>query len=213
MGWGIRSGSIECDGANRGSVEAIEIHHPIQLSCDLLPVRGHRRWPSWRVSCKIWRRCASPSIVPTPTDIMLAPSRPLVLVGLAIGAMLLYRTTAIGVAQQPPRRSGLAFDRALPEMDGKKLIMKVVDIHVPPGAKSTPHTHGCAVVVYVISGAMRMQVRGEPDSVYRAGGTFYERPTDVHQLSDNASATDSAHFTATLVCDHVGPLTTPVPPA
>jgi quercetin dioxygenase-like cupin family protein len=138
--------------------------------------------------------------------------RPLVLCSLAIGAALWYRTAALGFAQQPPAR-GLAFDQKLPEMDGKKLNMKVVDIRVPPGAKSTPHTHGCAVVVYVISGAMRMQVRGGPDSVYRAGGTFYERPTDVHQMSDNASATDSAHFTATFVCDHVGALSTPVPPA
>ncbi len=134
-----------------------------------------------------------------------------VLCSLAIGATLWYRTVSPSFAQQPPAR-GLAFDQKLPEMDGKKLNMKVVDIRVPPGAKSTPHTHGCAVVVYVISGAMRMQVRGGPDSVYRAGGTFYERPTDVHQRSDNASATDSAHFTATFVCDHVGPLSTPVPP-
>lgn len=142
---------------------------------------------------------------------MLTLRRPLVLCSLAIAAMLLYRTVTIAFAQQPRARNGLAFDQTLPEMDGKKLVMKVVDIRVAPGAKSTPHTHACAVVVYVISGAMRMQVRGGPDSVYRAGGTFYERPTDVHQLSDNASATDSAHFTATLVCDHMGPLSSPVP--
>ena len=135
--------------------------------------------------------------------------RPLVLSGLAISAMLVYRSATTGFAQQPPARNGLAFDQTLPEMDGKKLIMKVADVRVPPGARSTPHTHGCAVVVYVVSGAMRMQVRGGPDSVYRAGGTFYERPTDVHQVSDNASATDSAHFTATFVCDRVGPLSSP----
>ena len=137
--------------------------------------------------------------------------RPLVISGLAIGAMLVYRSATTGNAQQPPTRNGLAFDQTLPEMDGKKLIMKVADVRVPPGARSTPHTHGCAVVVYVVSGAMRMQVRGGPDSVYRAGGTFYERPTDVHQVSDNASATDSAHFTATFVCDRVGPLSSPAP--
>ncbi len=137
--------------------------------------------------------------------------RPLVLSGLAISAMLVYRSGTTGFAQQPPTRNGLAFDQTLPEMDGKKLIMKVADVRVPPGARSTPHTHGCAVVVYVVSGAMRMQVRGGPDSVYRAGGTFYERPTDVHQVSDNASATDSAHFTATFVCDRVGPLSSPAP--
>ena len=136
--------------------------------------------------------------------------RTLLLAGIAIGPMLAYRATSPELPTQPPARP-LAFDQALPEMDGKKLIMKVVDIHVAPGASSAPHTHGCAVVVYVISGAMRMAVRGGPEKVYQAGTTFYERPTDIHQVSANASATDSAHFTATFVCDHVGPLTTPAP--
>ncbi len=145
------------------------------------------------------------------TMTMTTSRRPLALAVLAVCALVLSRATLTSAAQQPPTRSGLAFDQAIPEMDGKKLIMKVADVRVPPGASSAPHTHGCAVVVYVISGAMRMQVRGGPDSVYHAGGTFFERPTDIHQVSANASATDSAHFTATFVCDHVGPLTTPAP--
>lgn len=96
-------------------------------------------------------------------------------------------------------------------MDGSHLTMKVVDVRYGPGDSSTPHKHGCAVVVYVIDGAVRMSVRGGPDSVYHRGETFHERPTDIHQVSANASATDSAHFTATFVCDHEGPLSVPVP--
>ena len=105
----------------------------------------------------------------------------------------------------------MAFDKALDAMDGKHLNMKVVDVRYGPGEASTPHRHGCAVVVFVIDGAVRMSVRGSPDSVYRRGETFHERASDIHQVSANASATDSAHFTATFVCDHTGPLSTPVP--
>ena len=141
---------------------------------------------------------------------MRTHQRSLVLIGVAIAVMLTSRSTALGLVQQPPRP--LAFDQPLPEMNGKTLNMKVVDVRVAPGAASAPHMHGCAVVVYVISGAMRMQVRGGPENVYRAGQTFFEKPTDIHQVSANASATDSAHFTATFVCDRVGPLTTPAPP-
>lgn len=112
-----------------------------------------------------------------------------------------------------PARSGLIFDKQLPPMDGAKLSLKVVDVRVAPGQASAPHKHGCAVVVYMISGRMRMAVRGSADSVYGPGDTFHESPTDIHQVSANVSATDSAHFTATFVCDKVGPLTTPVPPA
>ena len=86
--------------------------------------------------------------------------RTLILAGIVIGPMLWYRPTSMGFAQQPPARP-LAFDQSLPEMDGKKLIMKVIDVRVPPGASSAPHMHGCAVVVYVISGAMRKRRTGE----------------------------------------------------
>ena len=106
----------------------------------------------------------------------------------------------------------MTFERALPAMDGKQLNVKVVDVRYAPGQSSNPHKHGCAVMVYVVSGAVRMGVRGGGDSVYRKGEVFFERPTDIHQVGANASATDSAHFTATFVCDRAGPLTTPVPP-
>jgi quercetin dioxygenase-like cupin family protein len=132
-------------------------------------------------------------------------------VGMAAATVAVVTATALGAvySQQPAPRSGLIFERDLPAMDGKHLNLKVVDVRVAPGASSAPHKHGCAVVVYVIKGAMRMQVRGGRDSVYRSGETFHERPDDIHQVSANASAADSAHFTATFVCDHVGPLTTP----
>ena len=112
---------------------------------------------------------------------------------------------------QSAARSSLLFERDLPAMDGSHLKLKVVDVHVAPGASSAPHRHGCAVVVYMVAGSMRMQVRGGRDSLYRVGETFYERPDDIHQMSANASATDPAHFTATFVCDRDGPLSTPVP--
>ena len=116
--------------------------------------------------------------------------------------------------QQPAaQRARVAFDKALPAMDGAHLALKVVDVRYGPGESSAPHRHNCAVVVFVIDGAMRMQVRGGPDSVYHRGETFHEAPTDVHQVSANASKSDSAHFTATFVCDHVGPLSVPAPDA
>jgi hypothetical protein len=37
--------------------------------------------------------------------------------------------------------------------------------------------------------------------VYGPGQVFFERPSDVHQVSANASATESARFTATFVCE------------
>ncbi len=132
----------------------------------------------------------------------------------AAGATVLRATAQQGAqvgAQVGAQRTRIAFDRALPPMDGKQLVMKIVDVRYGPGESSAAHRHGCAVVVFVIDGAVRMSVRGGRDSVYTRGQTFHETPTDVHQTSANASASDSAHFTATFVCDHEGPLSTPAP--
>ena len=135
-------------------------------------------------------------------------------VGLATAAVRARRhdtQPGAGVpSQQPAQRSRMLFDRPLPAMDGAHLTMKVVEVRFAPGESSPPHKHGCAVVVYVVDGAVRMQVRGGPDSTYHRGETFHERPTDIHQVSANASATDSARITATLLCDHAGPLSVPV---
>ena len=117
----------------------------------------------------------------------------------------------LGAQPQPAQRTRIAFDKPLPAMDGAHLAMKVVDVRYGPGESSQPHRHNCVVVVFVISGTVRMQVRGGLDSVYKAGETFHETPTDIHQVSANASRSDSAHFTATLVCDHTGPLSVPAP--
>ncbi|MBI3792916.1 MAG: cupin domain-containing protein [Gemmatimonadetes bacterium] len=135
-----------------------------------------------------------------------------VLPAVAATGLLVSGTAVARTTQQAVARTRMAFDRALPAMDGAHLTLKVVDVRYGPGESSPAHKHGCAVVVFVIDGRVRMQVRGGPDSVYRRGETFHETPTDIHQVSANASATDSAHFTATLLCDHDGPLSTPVPP-
>lgn len=101
--------------------------------------------------------------------------------------------------------------RALPRMNGDHLKMRIVEVDYAPGASSPPHSHPCPVTVYVLSGAVRMQVKGGPLGVYKAGETFYEAPNGIHQVSANASQTKPAKFLAIFVCDHETPLTVPVP--
>ncbi|MEO6965171.1 MAG: cupin domain-containing protein, partial [Acidobacteriaceae bacterium] len=101
--------------------------------------------------------------------------------------------------------------RALPQMNGDHLKMKIVEVDYAPGASSSPHSHPCPVTVYVLSGAVRMQVKGGPLGVYKTGETFYEAPNGIHQVSANASQTEPARFLAIFVCDHETPLTVPVP--
>jgi hypothetical protein len=80
-----------------------------------------------------------------------------------------------------------------------------------PGESSPQHSHPCPVIGYVVQGAYRSQIEGEPEEVYKAGDTFYEAPNGLHVLSANASKTEPAAFIAVFVCDRDSPLSTDFP--
>jgi Cupin domain len=76
---------------------------------------------------------------------------------------------------------------------------------------SHPHSHPWAVIGYVVEGTLRTQVKGERESTYKAGESFYEAPNGVHLVSANASSTEPAKLVAYLICDHDTPLSVDVP--
>jgi quercetin dioxygenase-like cupin family protein len=108
-------------------------------------------------------------------------------------------------------RSHVAFSQALPPMDGNRLQVTTVEVTYPPGGSSAPHSHPCPVVGYVIEGAVRMRVKGGPESVYKTGDSFYEAPNGIHLVSANASLEKPATFLAYFICDHSVPLSVAVP--
>ncbi|ORA12278.1 cupin domain-containing protein [Mycobacterium arosiense] len=92
---------------------------------------------------------------------------------------------------------------------GKSL--EAVTVTYPPGAKSRAHHHAKSafIMAYVISGAIRSQVEGEPVRVYQAGETWSEASGAHHSISENVSATEPARLLAVfLVNTGDGPLTT-----
>src|SRR5262245_31959597 len=101
--------------------------------------------------------------------------------------------------------------RALPALDGSHLEGTIVEVSYAPGASSAAHSHPCAVLGYVVSGTVRMQVKGEAEVIYKAGDSFYEAPNGVHQVSANASASEPAKIIAVFTCDRQTPLSVPPP--
>jgi quercetin dioxygenase-like cupin family protein len=95
----------------------------------------------------------------------------------------------------------VAFDHALPNAEGKKMVAVVVSY--PPGGKSVAHHHAPSAFIYayVLSGAIRSQVGGEPAKVYHVGEGFYEVPGSYHRISENASDRDPASMLAIFVLD------------
>lgn len=93
---------------------------------------------------------------------------------------------------------------------GKEAVVSVIE--VPPGARSPPHRHYAQVFVYELQGSMIMQVKGGPRITISPGETFYEKPTDIHTVSANASQTEPAKFLAILIKDKGKPSTVMVGP-
>ena len=92
---------------------------------------------------------------------------------------------------------------------GKSL--HAVTVSYPPGTRSVAHHHAKSafIMAYVISGAIRSQLEGEPARVYHAGETWSEAPGAHHTISENASATEPAELLAVFLLDTGdGPLTT-----
>jgi quercetin dioxygenase-like cupin family protein len=108
-------------------------------------------------------------------------------------------------------RARVALAHGLPKLDGTHLKASVVEVHYGPGESSPRHSHPCSVVGYVVEGAIRTQIKGEPEAIYKAGEAFYEAPDRIHEVSANASQTESATFIAYFVCDHDTPLSINIP--
>jgi len=112
-------------------------------------------------------------------------------------------------------------DTVVPEATIRSLMSKdlardparelaMIAIEYPPGSVDPVHTHHAQALVYVLEGAIVMQVRGGTPVTLTAGQTFYEGPDDVHVIGRNASQTAPAKFLVFLVKDKGAPILTPV---
>jgi quercetin dioxygenase-like cupin family protein len=112
---------------------------------------------------------------------------------------------------QAKDRARIVLSKPLPKLDGDHLKVTVVEVRYGPGEASPAHSHPCAVIGYVAAGSIRTQVKGEPETLYKIGESFYEAPNGVHLVSANASATEPAKLVAYLICDHDAPLSVDLP--
>jgi quercetin dioxygenase-like cupin family protein len=120
-----------------------------------------------------------------------------------------------GIALSPGLAQNLeevktVFEHAIPNIEGKRLVARVVSY--PPGGKSPSHHHARSAFIYahVLSGAIRSQVGDEPAKVYQVGEGFHELPGSHHKISENASDREPASLLAVIVVDsNDNPLTVP----
>ena len=114
--------------------------------------------------------------------------------------------TAAAAAAQDAKVTPL-MTQELTGIAGKEGMMLTVEY--APGASSAEHRHNAYTFVYVLEGAVVMQVKGGKEVTLGPGQTFYESPEDVHTVSRNASDTKPAKFLVFFVKQKGAPITVP----
>ncbi len=134
----------------------------------------------------------------------------LLAIAAATNSVIMARTQTSSMAAATGH-ARIVLSQTFPKLDGSHLKVSIVEVNYGPGASSPAHTHPCPVVGYIVQGTIRIQVKGEPASIYKAGESFYETPNGVHLISENVSDKEPAKLIAYFTCDHETPLTIPVP--
>src|SRR5262245_57436498 len=120
--------------------------------------------------------------------------------------LLIYLMTSAVTAQEPAVVTLVTKD--LPNIPGKEVEM--ITVEYPPGGADPVHRHNASAFVYVLEGAVVMQLKGGKEVTLMPGQTFYEGPDDVHVVGRNASKTKPAKFLVMLVKEKGSPVLVPV---
>ena len=103
-------------------------------------------------------------------------------------AICIFGGQFAGAQQQTIKRTDL-LKTYLPEMEGKEMQVWVADI--PPGAATGRHFHPTPRFVYILEGAVVLELDGKAPQTFRVGQAFVEMPGERHNFR-NASATAPA---------------------
>jgi quercetin dioxygenase-like cupin family protein len=94
-----------------------------------------------------------------------------------------------GAQQQSPIKRTDLLKTDLDEIKGSEMNVWLGEL--APGAATDRHTHPTPRFVYVVEGAVVLEMDGKPPQTFKAGQAFAEAPNSVHILR-NASATEPA---------------------
>ena len=123
-----------------------------------------------------------------------------------VGLVLLCLMSGTAMAEEPKVTSLMSKDLA--ESPGREVL--VITVEHAPGGSSAIHRHNAHAFVYVLEGAVVMQLKGGQQVSLTPGQTFYEGPDDVHVVDRNASASNPAKFLVFLIKDKGAPALVPV---
>jgi quercetin dioxygenase-like cupin family protein len=124
----------------------------------------------------------------------------------SVALVLLCLMSGTAMAEEPKVTPLMSKDLA--ESPGREVL--VITVEHAPGGSSAIHRHNAHAFVYVLEGAVVMQLKGGQQVSLTPGQTFYEGPDDVHVVDRNASATNPAKFLVFLIKDKGAPALVPI---
>ena len=123
-----------------------------------------------------------------------------------VALVLLCLMTGTAMAEEP--KVTPLMEKDLPEYPGKEVLM--ITVEHEPGGSSAIHRHNAHAFVYVLEGAVVMQLKGGQEVTLTPGQAFYEGPDDVYLVDRNASKTEPAKFLVVLIKNKSAPAVVPV---
>ena len=114
--------------------------------------------------------------------------------GLGLIALLLWATQPAGTHPQEAFRVKGLLEKDISAYAGGDMLLSVGEVALAPGATGSKHRHPGPTSVYVLEGAVEIELEGAPTHVYRAGESFYEDPHQLHISTRNVSQTQPARI-------------------
>lgn len=118
-------------------------------------------------------------------------------------ALALVAGAAFAGSESKEATDTMLLKQPLHGMEGK--VVHAVRRDIPPGWETPRHTHPANVVVYVLEGAIEIELAGETHRL-TAGEIFYETP-DQPMVGRNASSSEGAQILVFHVGNEGDPLT------
>jgi quercetin dioxygenase-like cupin family protein len=104
------------------------------------------------------------------------------------------RSCPAGTPPQEAFKAKELLQKDLNAYAGGDLVLSVGEIAIAPGASGSRHRHPGPTFVYVLEGAVEIELEGAPPKVYCPGETFYEDPRQLHIATKNVSKTEPSRI-------------------
>lgn len=130
-------------------------------------------------------------------------------VGVVFGIAIAATSTALGTQTAAKHPMKALLEKDLDSYAGNGLMLNVAEITFPPGATSMKHRHPGPTFVYVLQGAIEVELQGAAPKVYRTGDSFFEEPHQLHVATRNMSESEPAKVLAYQLSHKGEALTTP----